>query len=1228
MNGRTFAKTFEHCAKALQDSRFDDAERILQDIDHAALAPHALKLYNHLRTWKDRISPLRVRSSHPTGTADTTNLSELDVGAPVAGVSIVSACMNRESNLLKVLPSWLDSPADEIIIVDWSSTDPLWPRIAHIPDPRLKVVRIEDETRWVLTHAFNVGLRLARHEIVFKLDADISIAKDFFKLNPVVPGAFVRGFWKQALDAGKADQVYTNGSFGCRKTDLRSVGYYDERIVTYGWDDSDLYRRLHSLGLAGNLLAFDSLSHLNQAETQRLENQDVTKTHFLSRFPPTELENIINKFDSSLNGDWGAYFPRLDFVLETGDGRAMNGYRIPRPPVQMFVPRRVAEVLAISELAAAAHDLFPGIPWPTLKSTEFARLLRDARHQGCEAELLRALRQKTRIQIFRSSEEKLAHPLRQTLETVRKQHPSLNDCIFIIEDAGFQTEGDAGARGSNLRASGTLLDALQEVLAAAPRTDFEELETTLRHDPDSCTAWKISFSGLAKSARAKADRVVRALGAGFEPSIQPAPATALVASVYDEPNLLRVIEYAASLILNLRAFEHVLLCYEPRDGTFQRLLHQLQEQTDIAPQRLTVSSLSHRPTIEQLFAFQSLLPAGTLLAISNADVVFDASLHRLAGASEDGIFYCLSRWDVDIDTGFSHPIRLENGTPNHFSADAWVARTPFAPDFHLDYRIGTLHCDSFINNQLGRSERYKAVNPCLDVRVFHLHDSRFNSWQTKRAEQKREIDRDWEEECLRTGDSAPFKGVPWTYLAHGSLLADPEFLVKWRPRALVLDCPQFTLASLLWLRLAASALGGLSDVCIVLRLSPDAGAGSLGRLLAEFKRYFQLPALIFDIAGAKADITEVCFERTSHDAPFLDALSRGGMTLLAQQLQDFADFPQDATISQLRAEIQLAQDTGRHLALFRLIAQHAPAILEDIRGFVNAVRPWSEENQLLRPFESDLFRLPPVAPALHIAQPRVSFVTSLFRGDEFLPGYLENVAHAAIEARGEVVLVDANCNDHDTAAIDLFFRQWPQLRKLFNIVTLDSDPGLYACWQLAIKQARGEFITNANIDDRRSPSHTRRLANLLEERPEIAGASGSISAVTEKAEGGWFEVVKNQVWFQHMETRDFGYQDLFVANPDGSVRSQNIMHCMPVWRRALHKKYGFFNEADFGTSADWAFWLLCGRAGERFHLDTDAFGRYFLNPGSHNRRNDADGAKERRIIAELIGVQQDTLIKQ
>jgi hypothetical protein len=236
---------------------------------------------------------------------------------PQPGVTLVAACMNRQHNLFKVLPSWLATEADEIIIVDWSSSEPLWPTLRGIDDPRLKVVRIEGEPRWILTHALNIGLRMASRSLIFKLDCDIEVAPDFIATNRVSKGEFVRGFWKLAVDAGQPEQKYTNGTFGAFKKDLRAIGYFDERILTYGWDDSDLYGRLaHDLGLAGKLIEPQTLRHIEQEEQQRLENQDVAKQPFLGRFETTELEGAKKKYLTSLSKSWRSHHQAQDNALD------------------------------------------------------------------------------------------------------------------------------------------------------------------------------------------------------------------------------------------------------------------------------------------------------------------------------------------------------------------------------------------------------------------------------------------------------------------------------------------------------------------------------------------------------------------------------------------------------------------------------------------------------------------------------------------------------------------------------------------------------------------------------------------------------------------------------------------------------------------------------------------------------------------------------------------------
>ena len=160
-----------------------------------------------------------------------------------AGISLVTCSMNRTENLILALPSWLANPEiTEILIVDWSSRSPVERELiqAGISDPRIRIVRVDDEARWILSYAFNVGFRAAACETILKVDADIVLSPDFFKKNRVTEGSFIAGNWRTATD----DQAHVNGFFFISRKALAAVGGFNEHITTYGWDDDDIFDRL------------------------------------------------------------------------------------------------------------------------------------------------------------------------------------------------------------------------------------------------------------------------------------------------------------------------------------------------------------------------------------------------------------------------------------------------------------------------------------------------------------------------------------------------------------------------------------------------------------------------------------------------------------------------------------------------------------------------------------------------------------------------------------------------------------------------------------------------------------------------------------------------------------------------------------------------------------------------------------------------------------------------
>jgi len=224
----------------------------------------------------------------------------------MAKLSLVTACKNREANLLKVIESWLMSDCDEFVIVDWSCDTPLFETFhqAGIKDERIRIYRVEEESRWILTHAYNVGLKRSEGSNILKLDNDHVITKNFFVVNALDEGLDARlGSWRLAKDAS---QAYINGAFIARSKALRDVGYFNELITTYGWDDTYLHESLFSNGASIAYLDPDTIKHIEQDEKSRTAQQVVSLEEQLA----VSVDKSVTEFMNRRNMYLTAVLPR------------------------------------------------------------------------------------------------------------------------------------------------------------------------------------------------------------------------------------------------------------------------------------------------------------------------------------------------------------------------------------------------------------------------------------------------------------------------------------------------------------------------------------------------------------------------------------------------------------------------------------------------------------------------------------------------------------------------------------------------------------------------------------------------------------------------------------------------------------------------------------------------------------------------------------------------------
>jgi hypothetical protein len=75
-------------------------------------------------------------------------------------------------------------------------------------------------------------------------------------------------------------------------------------------------------------------------------------------------------------------------------------------------------------------------------------------------------------------------------------------------------------------------------------------------------------------------------------------------------------------------------------------------------------------------------------------------------------------------------------------------------------------------------------------------------------------------------------------------------------------------------------------------------------------------------------------------------------------------------------------------------------------------------------------------------------------------------------------------------------------------------------------------------------------------------------------------------------------QQLYPCNETNhwkDLLQNNNPHCMPMWRRSVHERFGYFNE-EYKTASDAEMWLRAAQGGAKLQKINDTVGIYYKNP--------------------------------
>lgn len=231
-------------------------------------------------------------------------------------------------------------------------------------------------------------------------------------------------------------------------------------------------------------------------------------------------------------------------------------------------------------------------------------------------------------------------------------------------------------------------------------------------------------------------------------------------------------------------------------------------------------------------------------------------------------------------------------------------------------------------------------------------------------------------------------------------------------------------------------------------------------------------------------------------------------------------------------------------------------------------------------------------PYLATGEPRVSVIASLYRGGRYIERFLDMITSQTVGTDAELIIVDAQSPEGERAVIERYQSSHP------NIVYRRTDRrvGIYEAWNIGVELARGEYLTNANMDDIRSADSLQLQAEVLDRYP-------------------WVDVVYQDFFYTLDDTLDFetiarfGFRsDLPIVTP-ANLMQYNSPHNAPMWRKQLHQEVGLFDQF-LRSAGDYEFWMRCAARGKVFFKLNEPHVAYFQNPIGMSTQPDGPGYEE------------------
>ena len=244
-------------------------------------------------------------------------------------ISVIIATKNEERNIKRCITSIFDQtyPSEliEIVVVDNASSD----KTREIACEQVEKVfnfQKEIDLSKILNYRgaqVNFGVMKARGEVIFFPDADMTFTKNLFveiaeKMKEsaalYIPETIVgHGFFGRVRDfeRGFYNGTVVDGLRVCKKDVFTSIGGFDERQISFGFDDWDLTRRIKEK-VSRTDMTEGVIRHHEEVLT--LSTYLQKKTSYIGT--SSKYINKWGKYDPEIRKQFGWYYRFIGIFIE------------------------------------------------------------------------------------------------------------------------------------------------------------------------------------------------------------------------------------------------------------------------------------------------------------------------------------------------------------------------------------------------------------------------------------------------------------------------------------------------------------------------------------------------------------------------------------------------------------------------------------------------------------------------------------------------------------------------------------------------------------------------------------------------------------------------------------------------------------------------------------------------------------------------------------------------